>query len=157
MTGLCRRGTIPALRGVPAGNLGEVAATLGPDSVAPLEAQVHRALLRVDSMDAADLATRLAVPIADVRLCLKALEAKGFVSRLPGARGEWRAIGDELPSPDDMRLLALLLDGYTDEAIAARLDVGARTVQRRIHDLIELAGVRTRLQLVWFATRRGWL
>jgi DNA-binding NarL/FixJ family response regulator len=122
-----------------------------------MEALVYRTLARAESMAAIDLAAQLDVPAGDVRLCLKALEAKGFVSRLPGTRGRYRAISDELPSPEDMRLLALLLSGYTDEAIAARLDVGARTVQRRIRDLIELTGVRTRLQLVWFATRRGWL
>jgi len=61
------------------------------------------------------------------------------------------------PGPEDLRLLGLLLDGLTDEAIAGKLDVGTRTVQRRVHDLIELAGVRTRLQLVWYATRNGWV
>lgn len=61
------------------------------------------------------------------------------------------------PCPEDLQLLRLLLGGFTDEAIASRLDVGARTVQRRVHDLIETAGVRTRLQLIWHATRRGWI
>jgi DNA-binding CsgD family transcriptional regulator len=61
------------------------------------------------------------------------------------------------PCPEDLQLLRLLLGGFTDEAIAGRLDVGARTVQRRVHDLIEATGVRTRLQLIWHATRRGWI
>jgi DNA-binding CsgD family transcriptional regulator len=61
------------------------------------------------------------------------------------------------PDPDDLRLLGLLLDGLTDEGIAARLDLGTRTVQRRVRELIELAGVRTRLQLIWHATRSGWI
>jgi DNA-binding CsgD family transcriptional regulator len=61
------------------------------------------------------------------------------------------------PGPDDLRLLGLLLDGLTDEAIAGRLDLGTRTVQRRVRELIELAGVRTRLQLIWHATRCGWI
>lgn len=61
------------------------------------------------------------------------------------------------PDPADLQLLRLLLGGFTDEAIASRLEVGARTVQRRVHDLIEAAGVRTRLQLIWHATRRGWI
>ena len=62
-----------------------------------------------------------------------------------------------VPSQSDLRLLALLLDGYTDEAIAMKLGLGTRTVQRRVHELIEAAGVRTRLQMVWQATRRGWI
>jgi DNA-binding MarR family transcriptional regulator/DNA-binding CsgD family transcriptional regulator len=62
-----------------------------------------------------------------------------------------------VPCPDDLRLLTLLLDGLTDETIATKLDIGTRTVQRRVRDLIEAAGVRTRLQLIWQATRRGWI
>jgi hypothetical protein len=61
------------------------------------------------------------------------------------------------PCPEDLRLLRLLVGGFTDETIASRLDVGARTVQRRVHDLIVATGVRTRLQLIWHATRRGWI
>lgn len=62
-----------------------------------------------------------------------------------------------VPRPDDLRLLTLLLDGLTDEAIATKLDLGTRTVQRRVRDLIEAAGARTRLQLIWQATRHGWI
>lgn len=61
------------------------------------------------------------------------------------------------PSADDLRLLGLMLDGLTDQAIAGKMGVGTRTVQRRVSDLIELAGVRTRLQLIWQATQRGWI
>ena len=64
--------------------------------------------------------------------------------------------GDK-PSLDDLRLLELLLDGLTDQAIAGRLGVGERTVQRRVRDLIDLVGVQTRLQLIWQATQRGWI
>ncbi len=62
-----------------------------------------------------------------------------------------------VPCPDDLRLLTFLLDGLTDEAIATKLDLGTRTVQRRVRDLIEAAGARTRLQLIWQATRHGWI
>jgi len=62
-----------------------------------------------------------------------------------------------VPCPDDLRLLTLLLDGLTDEAIATKLDLGTRTVQRRVRELIEATGVRTRLQLIWQATVRGWI
>lgn len=61
------------------------------------------------------------------------------------------------PSQQDRQLLGLLLAGLTDQAIAAQLGTSMRTVQRRDHDLVEFAGVRTRLQLVWQATLRGWL
>ena len=62
-----------------------------------------------------------------------------------------------VPHPDDLRLLELMLDGLTDEAIAGKLDLGTRTVQRRVRELIESAGVRTRVQLIWHATRSGWI
>jgi DNA-binding CsgD family transcriptional regulator len=62
-----------------------------------------------------------------------------------------------VPTPEDLRLLELLLDGRTDQAIAGRLGVGERTVQRRVRDLIDFVGVQTRLQLIWQASQRGWI
>jgi DNA-binding CsgD family transcriptional regulator len=44
------------------------------------------------------------------------------------------------------RLIALLLSGLTDQAIARQLGLGYRTVQRHIAALIEDLGVRTRFQ-----------
>ena len=61
------------------------------------------------------------------------------------------------PSASDLHLLSLLLAGLTDQAIAAQLGLSMRTVQRRVHTLVELAGVRTRLQLIWQAAHRGWI
>jgi DNA-binding NarL/FixJ family response regulator len=45
------------------------------------------------------------------------------------------------------RLLDLLDAGLTDEAIARHLGLGYRTVQRRIRELMELFGAKTRFQL----------
>ena len=47
---------------------------------------------------------------------------------------------------DDQRVIALLLSGLTDEAIARQLGVSYRTAQRRIATMIERLGVRTRFQ-----------
>ncbi|MFC0113132.1 helix-turn-helix domain-containing protein [Kibdelosporangium aridum] len=63
----------------------------------------------------------------------------------------------EEPTAGDMRLLSLLLAGLTDQSIAAQLGLSTRTVQRRLHDLIKITGVRTRIQLIWQATKRGWI
>lgn len=60
-------------------------------------------------------------------------------------------------SPEDKQLLSLLLAGLTDEAIAAHFRVSVRTVQRKVHALMEVANVRTRMQLAWEAARRDWL
>ena len=65
--------------------------------------------------------------------------------------------GDGLSDPDDRLLLSLLLAGLTDQAIAVRLGVGLRTVQRRVRDLMDAADVDTRIQLGWQASRKGWV
>jgi DNA-binding CsgD family transcriptional regulator len=56
----------------------------------------------------------------------------------------------------DQRVLLLLLAGLTDHAIASSLGLSARTVQRRIRYLMDLAGVDTRVQLGWHAARKDW-
>lgn len=60
-------------------------------------------------------------------------------------------------SGDERYLLSLLVAGVTDKAIATRLGVSMRTVQRRIRDLMALASAETRMQLAWQVARRGWL
>jgi predicted transcriptional regulator len=57
----------------------------------------------------------------------------------------------------DARVLALLLAGLTDHAIGSQLGVSLRTVQRRVHRLMDRTGTTTRFQLGHEATRRGWL
>ncbi|MFF7142182.1 MULTISPECIES: helix-turn-helix transcriptional regulator [Streptomyces] len=66
------------------------------------------------------------------------------------------------PAPDgpdstDLEVLSLLLAGLTDVSVAKQLDLGLRTVQRRVKRLMELTGVTTRLQLGWHAYERGWV
>lgn len=53
--------------------------------------------------------------------------------------------------------LLQLLAGLTDASVAKQLDLGLRTVQRRVRRLMELAGVTTRLQLGRHAYERGWV
>jgi DNA-binding NarL/FixJ family response regulator len=54
-------------------------------------------------------------------------------------------------------LLSLLLAGLTDEAIATHFRISVRTVQRKVRALMEVANVRTRMQLAWEAARQDWL
>ncbi|MFJ2111809.1 helix-turn-helix domain-containing protein [Streptomyces sp. NPDC087850] len=63
------------------------------------------------------------------------------------------------PGPDDtdLEILSLLLAGMTDARVAKRLDLGLRTVQRRVKGLMELSGVTTRLQLGWHAYEKDWV
>ncbi|GAA4704413.1 hypothetical protein Prum_022630 [Phytohabitans rumicis] len=60
------------------------------------------------------------------------------------------------PTELDRRILALLLAGLTDQAVATQLGLSLRTLQRRVRHLLDLAGVETRMQLGWHAARNGW-
>ncbi|MFE5814541.1 helix-turn-helix domain-containing protein [Streptomyces sp. NPDC056479] len=61
------------------------------------------------------------------------------------------------PDDTDLEVLSLLLAGLTDASVAKQLDLGLRTVQRRVKRLMELTGVTTRLQLGWHVYERGWV
>lgn len=58
---------------------------------------------------------------------------------------------------EELELLSLLVGGVTDKAIAARLNISTRTVQRRVSDLMALTGAQSRMQLAWQVAQRGWL
>ncbi|MCA1223269.1 helix-turn-helix domain-containing protein [Streptomyces sp. 8L] len=73
------------------------------------------------------------------------------------AGGAVRAAGVPGPDVTDLRILSLLLAGMTDASVAKQLDLGLRTVQRRVKGLMEMSGVTTRLQLGWHAYERGWV
>jgi DNA-binding CsgD family transcriptional regulator len=60
-------------------------------------------------------------------------------------------------SDGDRELLSLLLAGLSDEAIAMHRRMSVRTVQRKVHALMDVANVRTRMQLAWEAARQDWL
>ncbi|WP_329130202.1 helix-turn-helix transcriptional regulator [Streptomyces sp. NBC_01476] len=56
-----------------------------------------------------------------------------------------------------LRILAMLVSGSTDAAMARSLGVAVRTVQRHIAAMQRTAGVDNRIQLVWHAARHNWL
>ncbi|MFE1953433.1 helix-turn-helix domain-containing protein [Streptomyces sp. NPDC059524] len=74
-----------------------------------------------------------------------------------GVSGAVTEEGPDGPDDADLEILSLLLAGLTDASVAKQLDLGLRTVQRRVKRLMELAGVTTRLQLGWHAYERGWV
>ncbi|MFJ9624549.1 helix-turn-helix domain-containing protein [Streptomyces sp. NPDC101181] len=78
---------------------------------------------------------------------------------MPLRLGEGGGVREERvgPDPTDLEILSLLLAGLTDASVAKQLDLGLRTVQRRVKGLMELTGVSTRLQLGWHAYERGWV
>ncbi|MFD7324124.1 transcriptional regulator TrmB [Streptomyces sp. NPDC059875] len=64
--------------------------------------------------------------------------------------------GEKGPSDLDRRILALLLAGLTDLTAATELGLSPRTLHRRLRHLMDIAGVRTRMQLGAYAVRHGW-
>ena len=63
---------------------------------------------------------------------------------------------DHGPTGLDRQILSLMLAGLSDQAVATQLDLSLRTVQRRLRRLQDLAGVKTRMQLGWYAARNDW-
>ncbi|MGW7264048.1 helix-turn-helix transcriptional regulator [Streptomyces sp. NPDC054842] len=61
------------------------------------------------------------------------------------------------PTDLDRQILALLLAGLTDLAVATQLGLSPRTLHRHLRRLMDLAGVRTRMQLGGHAVRHGWV
>ncbi|WP_159011880.1 helix-turn-helix transcriptional regulator [Streptomyces sp. NRRL F-5123] len=57
----------------------------------------------------------------------------------------------------DRKIIALLHVGLTDSAIARQLRLSHRTVQRRLHRIMEQVGVSSRFQLGWYVAGSGWL
>ncbi|WP_435209015.1 helix-turn-helix domain-containing protein [Micromonospora sp. bgisy143] len=102
------------------------------------------------------LATRLRL---DDPLAVAATEHR----RDSGSNGDRRDAGDDRPADgyrpdaDEARLLSLFVAGVPDKSIASQLGVSRRTVQRRLADLMDVAGVDTRPGLAFQVARRGWL
>jgi DNA-binding CsgD family transcriptional regulator/predicted DNA-binding transcriptional regulator len=73
--------------------------------------------------------------------------------------GELAQAGEQVPTPtpDELRVLTLLVTGLSDESICRRLGISQRTLQRRLQAMETRFGVRTRSQLTYHAARRNWI
>ncbi|MFI0087071.1 helix-turn-helix domain-containing protein [Streptomyces bobili] len=144
----------------------ELTAALGRDEQVRVVDEVPTKLVVADgSLALVPLTVRSAEPAALV------VHASGLLELLSGLfESVWRQAlplrlgergvteeGPDGPDATDLEILSLLLAGLTDASVAKQLDVGLRTVQRRVRRLMELAGVTTRLQLGWHAHERGWV
>lgn len=145
----------------------ELSAALGRDEQVRVVAKVPTKLVVADGTIAmVQLTGQGAEPSALV------VHASGLLESLTGLfEAVWRealplrlgaagvASEEDAPGPDatDLQVLSLLLAGMTDASVAKQLELGLRTVQRRVKGLMELAGVTTRLQLGWHAYERGWV
>nr|WP_234042318.1 helix-turn-helix domain-containing protein [Streptomyces marianii] len=145
----------------------EVSASLGRDEQVRVVDRVPTKLVVADrALAMVPLTGRGSEPAALV------VHASGLLESLTGLfEAVWRealplrlggsgeVTEDGLAGPDgaDLEILSLLLAGMTDASVAKQLDLGLRTVQRRVKGLMELAGVTTRLQLGWHAYEKGWV
>jgi hypothetical protein len=145
----------------------ELSAALGRNEQVRVVDRVPTKLVVADrALAMVPLTHRLAQPSALV------VHASGLLESLMGLFEEvWRqamplrlddtgTLTEDAPQqPDgtDLRILSLLLAGLTDASAAKQLDLGLRTVQRRVKRLMEISGVTTRLQLGWHAYERGWV
>ncbi|NGO82043.1 helix-turn-helix domain-containing protein [Streptomyces sp. 196(2019)] len=149
---------------LPSGIL-ELSAALGRDERCRVVDRVPTKLVIADGTTAmVPLTGRGAEPAALV------VHASGLLESLTGLfEAVWRealplrlgagGVREEGVGPDatDLEILSLLLAGLTDASVAKQLELGLRTVQRRVKGLMELTGVSTRLQLGWHAYERGWV
>lgn len=73
----------------------------------------------------------------------------------------WDQSSPILPGPavqqPDLGLLTLLAAGAKDETIARQLGISPRTVTRRVAELLDQLGARTRFHAGVLAARNGWL
>ncbi|MFF3753296.1 helix-turn-helix domain-containing protein [Streptomyces sp. NPDC002018] len=151
---------------LPAG-ISELSAALGRDEQVRVIERVPTKLVVADrSLAMVPLTGRGAEPAALV------VHASGLLESLRGLfesvwrealplrlRADGAVTEGGAPGPDstDLEILSLLLAGMTDASVAKQLDLGLRTVQRRVKGLMELSGVTTRLQLGWHAYEKGWV
>ncbi|UYM04067.1 helix-turn-helix domain-containing protein [Solicola gregarius] len=66
-------------------------------------------------------------------------------------------VGDSDASDLDRRLLTMLAAGMKDDTIARHLDISSRTVGRRVAELMDRIGAKTRFEAGVHAQRRGLL
>jgi DNA-binding CsgD family transcriptional regulator len=67
------------------------------------------------------------------------------------------ADADAPPSARQLECLALASRGLNATEIGLRLNISARTVEHHLAKLCDRLGVRTRVQALAVAIRRGWL
>ncbi|MFD4629186.1 helix-turn-helix domain-containing protein [Streptomyces sp. NPDC058284] len=148
--------------------LEELSAAIGRDERVRVVDRVPTKLVIADgSLAMVPLTSRAAEPAALVVHASGLLESltglfeavwgQALPLRLGEDGGTLTEDAPEGPDGTDLEILSLLLAGLTDASAAKQLDLGLRTVQRRVKRLMELAGVTTRLQLGWHAYEREWV
>jgi sugar-specific transcriptional regulator TrmB len=146
--------------------IAELSAALGRDEQVRVVDQVPTKLVIADrALALVPLTSRTSEPAALVvhesglLELLSGLFESVWRDALPLRLGGAGVAEQEAAGPDgtDLEILSLLLAGLTDASVAKQLELGLRTVQRRVKRLMELTGVTTRLQLGWHAYEKSWV
>lgn len=137
---------------------GELARVVAEVPLRMLIADRSLALVQLTSRDDEGAGALLVHPsgLLDALLALFELVWARATEIMPTAEGITELAAQRIDETD-ARILTLLLAGLTDQAIGSQLGLSLRTVQRRVSNLMEQAGVVTRFQLGHVATRRGWV
>ncbi|MFE2164675.1 LuxR C-terminal-related transcriptional regulator [Streptomyces sp. NPDC059447] len=131
---------------------GEQARTLADLPLKLLIGDDQLAVAALPGEDPADLSVLLVRPSSLLRALSNVFESLWKLAVPASASGT----GTHLDARD-RQILTLMASGATDEAIARRLDLGRRTVVRRVSALQQALGATTRFQAGVQAARRGWL
>jgi DNA-binding NarL/FixJ family response regulator len=73
--------------------------------------------------------------------------------RAPDDKGD----GEGVPPPEELEVMALIVRGLSDRAVAEHLEVSVTTVRRRARRFCNRLGVSTRIEACMEARRLGWL
>lgn len=65
--------------------------------------------------------------------------------------------GPDAVTPEERRMMELIITDHRDEAIAAELNIGVRTMQRHLRALMDRVGAPNRGALCALATFHGWI
>ncbi len=74
-----------------------------------------------------------------------------------GSAGREAEIERDAFTTDELEVIDLIANGFTDHAIARRLSVSVVTVRRRATSFRTKVGARNRAEAVAIAAGRGWL
>ncbi len=120
--------------------------------MAPYEAARARALLGAALRSLGD-EEGAELELAAARASFEELGAKPDLDRLASLTGGRAA--DHGLSPRELEVLALLARGDTNRAIAGRLGISERTVDRHVSNIFDKLGVATRAEAAAYAARHG--
>ena len=70
-------------------------------------------------------------------------------------RGDNGALGTASMTPRERQVIALIAEGLSNKAIAARLHIATHTVKSHVRNIMEKLSLRTRLQIAAYSHRLG--